>query len=157
MHKEIKGAIRIPNKKANFQYNLIKKYSAGVELKGTEVKAIRMSKVSINEAFCFFRKDELFIKNMNVGEYDFGTYLNHNPNRERKLLLKKSEINQLHTKVKERGYTIIPLELWINERGFVKLDISLAQGKKVFDKRNSIKDRENKRSMDRMKKEYKIK
>lgn len=156
MHKEIKGAIRIPNKKASFQYNLLKKYSAGIELKGTEVKAIRMSKVSINEAFCYFKKDEVFIKNMNVGEYDFGSYLNHNPNRERKLLLKKTEINQLHTKVKERGYTIIPLELWINERGFVKLDIALAQGKKVFDKRTSIKDRENKRSMDRMKKEYKI-
>ncbi len=156
MQKEIKGVVRIANKKAGFQFNLLKKYAAAIELKGTEVKAIRMSRVSINEAFCYFKKDELFIKNMNIGEYDYGTYLNHMPNRERKLLLRKSEINQLLAKVKERGLTIIPLELWINDRGFIKLDISLAQGKKVFDKRTSIKDRENKRSLDRMKKQFKM-
>lgn len=156
MQKDIKGEIRIGNKKANFLYNIIKKYTAAIELKGTEVKAIRMSRVSINEAFCYFRKEELYVKNMNIGEYDYGTYLNHNPNRERKLLLRKSELNQLLTKVKERGLTIIPMELWINDRGYIKLDIALASGKKVFDKRATLKDKENKRSMDRMKKQYKI-
>jgi len=156
MNKDIKSQIKIANKKASFLYNLLKKYSAGIELRGTEVKAMRMGKVSINEAFCYFRKDELYIKNMNVGEYDFGTYLNHSPNRERKLLLRKAEINQLLTKVKEKGFTIVPIELSINERGFIKLEISLAQGKKVFDKRDAIKNRDNKRDMDRIKKSYKI-
>jgi SsrA-binding protein len=153
---KIKGDIRVDNKKASFLFNIIKKYTSAIELRGTEVKAIRTGKISINEGFCYFRKDELYIKNMNVGEYEYGSYLNHQPNRERKLLLRKQEINGLLAKVKERGLTIIPLSLWINERGFIKLDIALAQGKKVFDKRNSIKDRENKRSMDRMKKEYKM-
>lgn len=156
MNKEIKGQIRIANKKASFLYNLVKKYSAGIMLRGTEVKAVRMGRVSINEAFCYFRKSELYIKNMNVGEYDFGTYLNHIPNRERKLLLKKSEINQLLIKVKERGLTIVPVELSINERGFIKIEISLAQGKKVFDKRDAIKNKDNKREMDRMKKKLNI-
>lgn len=156
MHKEIKGQIRITNKKAGFLYNLVKKYSAGIILQGTEVKAIRMGRVSINEAFCYFKKSELFIKNMNVGEYDFGTYLNHLPNRERKLLLKKSEINQLLQKVKEKGLTIVPVELSINERGFIKIEVSLAQGKKVFDKRDAIKNKDNKREMDRMKKKLNI-
>jgi SsrA-binding protein len=115
-----------------------------------------MGRVSINEAFCYFKKSELFIKNMNVGEYDFGTYLNHLPNRERKLLLKKSEINQLLQKVKEKGLTIVPVELSINERGFIKIEVSLAQGKKVFDKRDAIKNKDNKREMDRMKKKLNI-
>jgi SsrA-binding protein len=156
VNKEIKGQIRIANKKAGFLYNLVKKYSAGIILSGTEVKAIRMGRVSINEAFCYFKKSELYIKNMNVGEYDFGTYLNHIPNRERKLLLKKSEINQLLTKVKEKGLTIVPVELSINERGFIKIEVSLAQGKKVFDKRDAIKNKDNKREMDRMKKKLNI-
>lgn len=156
MQKDIKSNIRIANKKAGFLFNLLKKYSAGLILKGTEVKAIRMGKVSINEAFCYFKKDELYVKNMNVGEYDYGTYLNHIPNRERKLLLRKAEIEQLLTKVKERGLTIVPVELTINERGFVKLEVALAQGKKMFDKRDSIKQRDNKRDMDRLKKNYKM-
>lgn len=154
---KIKGDIRIANKKASYLYTILKKYTAAIELKGTEVKAIRTGKVSISEAFCFFKKNELFVKNMNVGEYDYGTYMNHQPNRERKLLLHKTELESIHNKVKEKGLTIVPLELWINERGFIKLDIAVAQGKKVFDKRHSIKDRENKRSMDRMKKSFKIK
>ncbi len=156
VNKEIKGQIRIANKKAGFLYNLVKKYAAGIILSGTEVKAIRMGRVSINEAFCYFKKSELYIKNMNVGEYDFGTYLNHTPNRERKLLLKKSEINQLLIKVKERGLTIVPVELSINDRGFIKIEVSLAQGKKVFDKRDAIKNKDNKREMDRMKKKLNI-
>ncbi len=157
MNKEIKAQIKIGNKKASFLYNLLKKYSSGIILTGTEVKAMRMGRVSINEAFCYFRQNELYIKNMNIGEYANGTYLNHAPTRERKLLLRKSEIIQLLTKVKEKGYTIVPIELTINERGFIKLEISLAQGKKVFDKRNHIKDKDNKREMDRIKKNFKIK
>ena len=156
MNKDIKGQIRVANKKTGFLYNLIKKYSTGIILRGTEVKAIRMGKVSINEAFCYFKKSELYVKNMNIGEYDFGTYLNHVPNRERKLLLKKSEINQLLSKVKERGLTIVPVELSINERGYVKLEVSLAQGKKVFDKRDALKTKDNKREMERMKKKLHI-
>ena len=144
MNKDIKGQIRVANKKAGFLYNLIKKYSTGIILRGTEVKAIRMGKVSINEAFCYFKKSEL------------GTYLNHVTNRERKLLLKKSEINQLLNKVKERGLTIVPVELSINERGYVKLEVSLAQGKKVFDKRDALKTKDNKREMERMKKKLHI-
>lgn len=157
MNKEIKSNIKIGNKKSSFLYNLLKKYSAGIILTGTEVKSMRMSKVSINEAFCYFRNNELFLKNMNISEYNWGTIHNHAPSRERKLLLRKSEINQLLNKVKEKGYTIVPIELTINDRGFVKLEISLAQGKKVFDKRDSIKERDNKRDMDRIKKSYKIK
>lgn len=157
MNKEIKSHIKIGNKKASFLYNLLKKYSSGIVLTGTEVKAMRMGRVSINEAFCYFRQNELYIKNMNIGEYANGTYLNHAPTRERKLLLRKSEINQLLTKVKEKGYTIVPIELTINDRGFIKLEISIAQGKKVFDKRNAIKEKDNKRDMDRIKKNFKIK
>lgn len=153
---KIKGDVRIANKKAGFLYQILKKYSGGLSLRGTEVKSVRTSKVSINEAFCYFREEELYIKNMNIGEYDYGTYQNHQPTRERKILLKKAELNALSTKVKERGLTIIPLEIWINERGFIKLDIALAQGKKVFDKRNSIKEKDNKRSLDRMKKQFKV-
>lgn len=155
MNKEIKGQVRVSNKKASFLYNLLKKYMTGICLRGTEVKAIRMGKVSINEAFCYFKKDELYVKNMNISEYDFGTYLNHTPNRERKLLLRKSELNQLLNKVKERGLTIVPVELSINERGFVKLEVALAQGKKVFDKRDAIKNRDNKRDLDRLRKTFK--
>jgi SsrA-binding protein len=152
MDSKIKKNINISNKKAHFLYNILKKYVAGIILNGTEVKAIRMSNVSINEAFCYFKKSELYVKNMNISEYSLGTYLNHKPNRERKLLLNKKELKTLENKIKERGFTIIPIELKISETGFVKLEIGLAQGKKVFDKRQSIKEKDNKRELDRLKK-----
>lgn len=152
MDSKIKKNINISNKKALFLYNILKKYVAGIVLNGTEVKAVRMSNVSINEAFCYFKKSELYIKNMNISEYSLGTYLNHKPNRERKLLLNKKELKILENKIKERGFTIIPIELKISETGFVKLEIGLAQGKKVFDKRQSIKEQDNKRELDRLKK-----
>lgn len=152
MDSKIKKNINISNKKALFLYNILKKYVAGIVLNGTEVKAVRMSNVSINEAFCYFKKSELYIKNMNISEYSLGTYLNHKPNRERKLLLNKKELKILENKIKERGFTIIPIELKMSETGFVKLEIGLAQGKKVFDKRQSIKEKDNKRELDRLKK-----
>jgi SsrA-binding protein len=152
MDSKIKKNINISNKKALFLYNILKKYVAGIVLNGTEVKAVRMSNVSINEAFCYFKKSELYVKNMNISEYSLGTYLNHKPNRERKLLLNKKELKILENKIKERGFTIIPIELKMSETGFVKLEIGLAQGKKVFDKRQSIKEKDNKRELDRLKK-----
>lgn len=154
MNKEIKKNVRIANKKASFQFNFFKKFVAGIMLNGTEVKAIRLSNVSINEAFCYLKKGELFIKNMNISEYTLGTYLNHKPNRERKLLLNKRELVIIENKVKERGWTIIPIELSFSETGFVKIEIALAQGKKLFDKRNSIKERDDKRSLARLKKNF---
>jgi SsrA-binding protein len=154
MDLKIKKNIQISNKKAHFLYDIQKKYVAGIVLNGTEVKAIRMSSVSINEAFCYFKKSELYVKNMNISEYKFGTYLNHKPNRERKLLLNKKELKALENKIKERGFTIIPIELKMSETGYVKLEIGLAQGKKVFDKRQSIKEKDNKRELDRLKKRF---
>ena len=154
MNKEIKKNVKISNKKAFFQFNFFKKFSAGIMLQGTEVKAIRLHNVSINEAFCYLNKGELYIKNMNISEYTLGTYMNHKPNRERKLLLNKKELKVIENKVKEKGWTIIPLELSFSETGFVKLEIALAQGKKLFDKRNDLKEKDQKRDLSRLKKKF---
>jgi len=153
--KDIKNNVQVSNKKANFLFNIIKKYKAGIMLRGTEVKAIRMNQVNLNDAFCYFKKGELYIKNLNISEYKLGTIHNHVPNRERKLLLNKRELEALDSKIKERGYTIIPTELNFSETGYVKIGIALAQGKKVFDKRNTIKERDAKRNLDRMKTRFK--
>ncbi|MFB9054257.1 SsrA-binding protein SmpB [Formosa undariae] len=148
--------INIQNKKARFLYEILDKYTAGIVLSGTEIKSIRSSKASIAESFCEFNeKGELFVINMNVEEYAFGNYYNHRPKAERKLLLNKRELKKLEKEVKNSGLTIIPLKLFINDKGFAKLDIALAKGKKLFDKRESIKDRDNKRNLDRVKKIYK--
>ena len=145
--------INIQNKKARFLYEILDKYTAGIVLSGTEIKSIRSSKASIAESFCEFNeKGELFVINMNVEEYAFGNYYNHRPKAERKLLLNKRELKKLEKEVKNSGLTIIPLKLFINDKGFAKLDIALAKGKKLFDKRESIKDRDNKRNLDRVKK-----
>ncbi|MDW5289394.1 SsrA-binding protein SmpB [Formosa sp. PL04] len=148
--------INIQNKKARFLYEILDKYTAGIVLSGTEIKSIRSSKASIAESFCEFNeKGELFVINMNVEEYAFGNYYNHRPKAERKLLLNKGELKKLEKEVKNSGLTIVPLKLFINDKGFAKLDIALAKGKKLFDKRESIKDRDNKRNLDRVKKIYK--
>ncbi|WP_304144635.1 SsrA-binding protein SmpB [Mesoflavibacter zeaxanthinifaciens] len=147
--------INILNKKAKFQYEILDKYTAGIVLTGTEIKSIRDSKASIAESFCEFNdRGELFVINMTIQEYVFGNYYNHKPKAERKLLLNRRELKKLEKEVNTSGLTIIPLRLFINEKGLAKLDIALAKGKKLYDKRETIKDRDNKRNLDRIKKIY---
>ncbi|UKM64458.1 SsrA-binding protein SmpB [Flavobacteriaceae bacterium GSB9] len=147
--------INIQNKKARFQYEILDKYTAGIVLSGTEIKSIRNSKASIAESFCEFNdKGELFVVNMTIEEYKYGTHYNHMPKAERKLLLNKRELKKLNKEVQNTGLTIIPLRLFINDNGLAKLVIALAKGKKLYDKRETIKDRDNKRNLDRIKKAY---
>jgi SsrA-binding protein len=142
-----KQQINIKNKKATHEYFLIDKYVAGIVLQGTEIKSIREGKASLAEAYCFFREQELFIRNMHIAEYKYGSYLNHEPKRERKLLLSKKELKKLFSGVKIKGQTIIPVRLFINEKGLAKMEIALAQGKKLHDKRASLKEKDMKRQM----------
>lgn len=147
--------INIQNKKARFQYEILDKYTAGIVLTGTEIKAIRSSKASIAESFCEFNdRLELFVVNMTIEEYSHGTYYNHKPKATRKLLLNKKELKKLFKDSDAKGLTIIPLRLFINEKGYAKLTIALAKGKKLYDKRETIKDRDNKRNLDRIKKNF---
>ncbi len=148
--------VNIQNKKARFQYEILDKYTAGIVLTGTEIKSIRSSNASIAESFCEFNEQgELFVVNMTIEEYIYGTYYNHKPKATRKLLLNKKELKKLLKEVQNTGLTIIPLRLFINEKGYAKLDIALAKGKKLFDKRETIKDRDNKRDLDRIKRNFK--
>ena len=147
--------VNIKNKKARFEYELIEKFTAGIVLSGTEIKSIRLSKASISESFCEFNdRGELFIINMQVDEYSHGTHYNHRPKAERKLLLNRQELKKLQKEVNTSGFTIIPLNLYLNDKGFAKLTIALAKGKKLYDKRDSIKDRDNKRDLARIKKNF---
>lgn len=141
--------VRIKNKKAAFEFFLVEKYVAGIELSGTEIKSIRTGKVSLAESYCTFRGDELFVINMHIAEYQYGTYNNHDPKRDRKLLLNRRELKKLAIKTKERGFTIIPTFLFINDRGLAKLEIAVAKGKKIYDKRETIKIKDNQRDMER--------
>jgi SsrA-binding protein len=148
------ATINIQNRKASFEYSFIDTYSAGIQLTGTEIKSIREGKATINEAFCVFEakhdgRNELFIRNMHVAHYFNGTYNNVEEKRDRKLLLKKAELQKLENKLKDQGLTIIPLRLFINDKGFAKLSIALAKGKKLFDKRDDIKKRDIDREMQR--------
>ena len=140
------------NRKAKFEFHFIETYEAGIVLQGTEIKSIRGGLVNMSDAYCLFKKGELFIKSLFIGEYKFGTYANHEPRRDRKLLLRRQELKKLEKKVKERGFTIVPYRLYLSERGFAKLEIALAQGKQSYDKRNTIKERDNKRDLQRLKK-----
>ncbi|MDC6388334.1 SsrA-binding protein SmpB [Maribacter sp. PR1] len=147
--------INIKNKKARFEYELLDKYTAGIVLAGTEIKSIRYGKASISESFCEFNdQGELFVINMQIDEYSHASHFNHKPKAERKLLLNKRELKKLHKEVKASGLTIVPLTLFINDRGLAKLQIALAKGKKLYDKRDTIKDRDNKRNLDRIKKSF---
>ncbi|EDP95713.1 SsrA-binding protein SmpB [Kordia algicida OT-1] len=147
--------INIQNKKARFQYEILDKYTAGIVLTGTEIKSIRLSKASIAESFCEFNeRGELFVVNMYIEEYAFGTHYNHKPRSTRKLLLNKKELRSLNKQVKNSGLTIVPLRLFLNDRGLAKLSIALVKGKKIHDKRETIKDRDNKRNLDRIKKSF---
>lgn len=146
--------VNIINKKAKFEYTLMDQFSAGIVLTGTEIKSIRANKASISESFCEFNNSgELFIINMFIDEYSYGNQFNHKTRSQRKLLLNKTELNKLYKEVKNTGLTIIPLKVFINEKGYAKVLISLAKGKKIYDKRESIKKRENKIQLDRIKKE----
>ena len=145
--------VNILNKKAKFEYELLDEYSAGIVLTGTEIKSIRDGKASISESFCEFSdSDELFIINMFIDEYTFGNHYNHQTRSQRKLLLNKKELKKLFKEVRNTGLTIIPLKVYINDNGFAKILISLAKGKKTYDKRQVIKNRENKIQLDRLKK-----
>ena len=147
--------INIQNKKARFQYEILDKYTAGIVLTGTEIKSIRSSKASIAESFCEFSENgELFVVNMTIQEYEFGNYYNHKPKATRKLLLNKKELKQIDKKITEKGFTVVPLKVFISERGFAKIDVAIAQGKKIHDKRQSMKEKDNKREIDRIKKSY---
>ncbi len=130
------------NRSAYFEYAIEDKYVAGMVLTGTEIKSIRGGKVSFNDSFCYFSKGELFIKSLHIAEYKFGTYANHDPLRERKLLLQRKELRKMEKKMQERGYTIVPLRMFITDKGLAKIEIGLGKGKKLHDKRDSIKARE---------------
>jgi SsrA-binding protein len=143
--------INIKNRQAGFEYELLDKYIAGMVLKGTEIKSIREGKVNLQDGFCYINNGELFVKGINITPYAQGTHYNHESARERKLLLKRSELKKLEGKVEEKGLTLIPTRLFINDRGLAKLEIAVAKGKKIHDKRDSIKEREAKRELDRMK------
>ncbi|PIB39023.1 MULTISPECIES: SsrA-binding protein SmpB [Maribacter] len=147
--------INIKNKRARFEYELLETFTAGLVLAGTEIKSIRYGKASISESFCEFNdRDELFVINMQIDEYSHASHFNHKPKAERKLLLNKRELRKLHKEVKTTGLTIVPLTLFINDRGLAKMQIALAKGKKLYDKRETIKDRDNKRNLDRIKKSF---
>ena len=144
--------IEIVNRKAKFQYHFVSNYEAGLVLTGTEIKSIRAGNVNLNDAYCTFKKGELWIQSMYIKEYKYGNQFNHEARRIRKLLLKKQELKKLEKRVKERGFTIVPYRLFISERGFAKIEIALAQGKKSYDKRQTIKEKDQKRDLARMKK-----
>lgn len=147
---KIEKKVSILNKRARFEYEIIEEMEAGLVLTGTEIKSLRSSKASITESFCQFIEGELYVINMSIEEYKLGTFYNHKTKRERKLLLHKKELQKWERKLKDAGNTIIPLKLYINDNGHAKLLIALARGKKLYDKRESIKDRESKRSLDRI-------
>lgn len=149
MAKVDKGKVSIKNKRATFEYEILDEYTAGMVLMGTEIKSIRNHKASIAEAYCAFAGDSLVIRNMNIEEYSHSSYFNHEPKRDRKLLLNKTEINKLKNKMKDKGLTIVPLHLYISDSGYAKLDIALAKGKKLYDKRESLKDKDAKRNLSR--------
>jgi len=142
----------IVNRKAKFEYNFVRNYEAGIVLKGTEVKSIRAGEANLNDAYCLFVNGELFIKSMYIAEYDHGNINNHETRRDRKLLLKRPELKKIERRVTEKGFTLVPYKVYFSERGHAKVLIALAQGKKTYDKRQSIKEKENKRDLDRIKK-----
>lgn len=144
-----KSSIVIKNKRALFDYEILDRYVAGIQLFGTEIKSIRDGKAGLTDTYCTFIGDELWVRNMNISTYFFGTYNNHEPRRDRKLLLNRKELNKLMRATKETGNTIVPIKLFINDQGRAKIEIGLARGKKTYDKRQTLKEKDDKREMDR--------
>lgn len=149
MQLEEKHLIDIKNKKASFEYYFVQTFRAGLVLYGTEIKSIREGKVNLSDSYCLFSRGELWVHDMHISEYRFGSYYNHQAKRTRKLLLKKNELRKLENKSKEKGFTIIPTLLFVDERGFAKLEIALCKGKHSYDKRETIKLKDNKRELER--------
>lgn len=146
--------VQIKNKRAEFDYEVLDRYTAGLVLTGTEVKSIRAGKASLVDTFCYIYNGEVWVKNMYVAEYDFGSYNNHNTRRERKLLLQKKEIRQLQEETKAPGFTLVPLKLFFDENGRVKMQLGVCRGKKEYDKRQSLREKDDRREMDRAMKRY---
>ena len=146
----MENKINIKNKKAYYDYEIAEKLVAGIQLTGTEIKSIRQGKVSLMDSYCYFVKNELWLKGVRISEYNQGSYNNHEPYRDRKLLLNRKELNKLEKKTREKGFTIIALRLFLGDSGYVKLEIGLARGKKQYDKRESIRQKDLKRDMDRL-------
>ena len=146
--------VQIKNKRAEFDYEVLDRYTAGLVITGTEVKSIRAGKASLVDTFCYINNGEVWVKNMYVAEYDFGSYNNHNTRRERKLLLQKKEIRQLQEETKAPGFTLVPLKLFFDENGRVKMQLGLCRGKKEYDKRQSLREKDDRREMDRAMKRY---
>lgn len=152
LHLAMNSKVNIKNKRASFDYELLERYTAGLVLHGTEIKSIREGKASLVDTFCFFADGELWVRNMHISEYRLGTFFNHDVTRERKLLLTKRELRKLQRAVKESGLTIVPTALFINDKGFAKMDIALARGKKMYDKRDALRAQDDRREMDRARK-----
>ncbi|MBK7651412.1 MAG: SsrA-binding protein SmpB [Flammeovirgaceae bacterium] len=149
--KRFSDTISIRNRQATFQYELLDKYIAGIMLRGTEIKSIREGKVNLQDGYCYFSNGEIFAKGINITPYAQGTHYNHEAGRERKLLMKKSELKKLESKIEEKGLALIPIKIFINDRGLAKLEIAVARGKKTHDKREGIKERDIKRELSRIK------
>jgi SsrA-binding protein len=141
--------VELVNRKAHFEYFFETSYVAGMVLSGTEIKSLREGKASFNDSYCSFHQGELFVRSLHIAEYAFGTYINHRPLQERKLLLQKRDLRKLENKIKEKGYSIIPLKIFFSEKGYAKMEIGLGKGKKNYDKRNTIKERESDRDVKR--------
>jgi SsrA-binding protein len=148
--------VEILNRKAAYEYHFVQEFDAGIALTGTEVKSIRSGNANLSDAYCVFDNGELWVRNFYIAEYKYGTDANHQPRRNRKLLLRRPELRKLERGIKEKGATIVPFKIFFNDRGFAKMTICLARGKKTFDKRETIKDRESKRELDRVNKAYKV-
>ncbi len=149
-----KSPVSIRNKKASFEYFFVETYTAGMVLTGTEIKSIRLGKASLVDSYCYINNGEIWVKGMHIAPYFFGSYNNHEARRDRKLLLNKREIRRLREAIKQVGFTIIPILVFIDDHGMAKMDIALAKGKKMYDKRQTLKDKEDLRSMDRARKHY---
>jgi SsrA-binding protein len=141
--------VNIKNKKASFEFYLLEEFTAGIQLAGTEIKSVREGKASVTEAYCTFIGSELFVRNMHIAEYTMGSYNNHEPKRDRKLLLNRRELKKIFSKKNEKGLTIIPVLLFIDEKGLAKLKIAIAKGKKLYDKRETLKNKDQQRDIDR--------
>lgn len=149
-NKQHSNDINIKNRKATFDYEILETFTAGIVLTGTEIKSLRQGKAGLTDTYCMVENHELWVKNMYIAEYSYGSYNNHTTHRDRKLLLTRKEINKIAKAAEQPGYSVVPLRIFINERGLAKMVIAIARGKKLYDKRQTIKEREDKRNLDRL-------